>query len=136
MNAAKELGICYPCLRITVTYVSGPNNPEVRGICFFRCHPAGIRFLAVLFLTACLLTTGCGRTINRAAERRIRDALPQYIGTARTWRAHVDNPPERTISGKLSRITIDGEGVDFGETIRLDRLHIDMVDAVFDVDSK
>src|SRR6266540_1658841 len=56
----------------------------------------------LLLIAACLLTAGCGRTINRAAERRIRDALPQYIGPARVWRAHVDNPPERTLRGKLS----------------------------------
>src|SRR5437773_12469432 len=77
-----------------------------------------------LLIAICLLSSGCGRTINRAAERRIRDTLPQYIGHARVWRAHVENPPERTLRGKLSQITIDGEGVDFGETIRLAQLHI------------
>ncbi len=93
-----------------------------------------IRNTAIIL--ACILTSGCTRTVNRAAERRIRDVLPQYIGNARVWRAHVENPPERTIRGKLSRITIDGEAVDFGEIIRMAGLHIDMRDATFDVDRK
>lgn len=100
-------------------------------------HPLGICLpVWVVLLSACLLATGCGRTINRAAERRIRDALPQYIGPAHVWRAHVENPPERTIRGKLSQISIDGEGVDFGEIIRLEQLHLDMRDATFDVGAR
>jgi hypothetical protein len=80
----------------------------------------------------CLLSSGCGRTINRTAERKIRDVLPSYIGPARVWRAHVENPPERTIQGKLSSVVIDGEQVQLRDTILLDTLHIEMRDADFD----
>lgn len=75
---------------------------------------------------------GCGRTINRTAERKIRDALPGYIGPARVWRAHVENPPERTMRGRLSVVTIDGEGVDLKQTVTLDTLHIEMHDTEVD----
>ena len=91
------------------------------------------RILPCLLLSAvCLLATGCGRTINRAAERKIRDVLPSYIGPARVWRAHVENPPERTIGGHLGSVTIDGEQVQLRETILLEMLHVEMRDAEFD----
>jgi hypothetical protein len=93
--------------------------------------------LAWLLLSAlCLLAHGCTRTINRSAERKIRDVLPSYIGPARVWRAHVENPPERTIRGRLSSVTIDGEQVQLRDTILLDTLHIEMRDAEFDAGLK
>lgn len=72
------------------------------------------------------LLPGCGRTINRSAERKIRDILPTYIGPAREWRAHVENAPERTLRGRLAHVTIDGTDVRFRETVTLANLHIDM----------
>jgi hypothetical protein len=92
------------------------------------------RHFALCILLPALLLAGCTRTINRTAERRIRDALPGYIGPARIWRAHVDNPAERTIRGRLARVTIDGEGVQLRQTIVLDSLHIEMRDV--DVDTR
>ncbi len=90
--------------------------------------------LSILLVTLVpLLVTGCTRPVNRAAERKIRDALPTFIGPARIWRAHVENAPERTARGKLSRVIIDGENVEVRKTIRLSRLHIEMHDAVVDV---
>lgn len=83
-------------------------------------------------LLALILLSGCARTINRTAERRIRDALPGYIGPARVWRAHVDNPAERTIRGRLARVTIDGEGVRLRQAIVCDTLHIEMRDVEAD----
>jgi hypothetical protein len=96
-----------------------------------KCH----KLLLLVPLSPCLLVfllPGCARTVNRAAERKIRDALPSYIGPARVWRAHVDNAPERTIRGRLSRVTIDGEGVELRQTILCDTLHIEMRDVVVD----
>src|SRR5947207_883711 len=77
-------------------------------------------------VTLLFVVSGCGRPINRTAERRIRDALPGYIGPARVWRAHVDNPAEETLRGRLARVTIDGEGVALKSAIPLDSLHIEM----------
>ena len=79
-----------------------------------------------------LLLAGCTRPVNRAAERKIRDALPTYIGPARVWRAHVDNAPDRTIRGRLSRVTIEGEDVDVRKIVRLSRLRLEMHDAEVD----
>src|SRR4051812_20666944 len=89
---------------------------------------------STIALLALVALTGCTRTINRTAERRIRDALPGYIGPARVWNAHVDNPAERTVRGRLARVTIDGEGVQLRQTIVCDTLHIEMRDV--EVDSR
>src|SRR6266536_561516 len=81
---------------------------------------------AILLLVPLLLFPGCTRPINRSAERKIREALPSYIGPARVWRAHVDNSAERTLQGRLSTVTIDGEGVLLKETVPIESLHVEM----------
>jgi len=91
-----------------------------------------MRLSRTLPILAILALAGCTRTINRTAERRIRDALPGYIGPAQVWTAHVENPPERTVRGRLARVTIDGEGVQLRQTIVCERLHIEMRDVVVD----
>lgn len=83
--------------------------------------------LAVLsFSFSLLFSAGCARVVNRTAERKIRDILPVYLGPAKVWRAHVDNPPLRTIQGRLSKITIDGEDVQLHSQITCQSLHIVM----------
>lgn len=84
---------------------------------------------------ASFLLWGCARPINRAAERRIRDVLPAYIGPARIWRVHVDSAPERTLQGRLRRIVIEGEQVQLRQTITCDFLRIEMRDVVVDTRS-
>ena len=79
---------------------------------------------------------GCGRTINRTAESRIREVLPEYLGAAKSWSAHVDSPPLNTLNGKLRNLTIDGEQVNLQETIRCAKLHIEMKDVVFDTEDR
>src|SRR5437016_216109 len=63
-----------------------------------KTHKISLRFIrpyaAATIVALMVVVPGCGRPINRTAERRIRDALPGYIGPARVWRAHVDNPAE------------------------------------------
>lgn len=98
------------------------------GVTFLRVRSA---LCALLILN--LFGAGCGRTINRTAERKIRDALPEFIGPAKEWRAHVDNPPERTISGRLRTVTIDGDEVDMRRIVKLESLHIELRDT--DVDT-
>lgn len=73
-----------------------------------------------------LLLTGCGRAINRSAERRIREALPDILGSARQYRVHVANPPERTLRGRLADVTIDGDDVQLTNGMLLDTLHLDL----------
>src|SRR2546421_6263124 len=97
----------------------GITTAELR---FIRPYSTAMTIVAALLF----VVSGCGRPINRTAERRIRDALPGYIGPARVWRAHVDNPVERTLTGRLARVTIDGEAVALKSTIPLDSLHIEM----------
>jgi hypothetical protein len=96
--------------------------------------PLASRQVLSLLLTSFLLW-GCARPINRAAERRIRDVLPTYIGPAQVWRAHVDSAPERTLQGRLRRIVIEGEQVQLRQTITCDSLRIEMQDVVVDTRS-
>ena len=87
-----------------------------------------IRFFLsiIVILLPLVLSVGCARVVNRTAERKIRDILPIYLGPAKVWRAHVDNPPLRTIEGRLSKITIDGEDVQLHNQITCQSLHIVM----------
>ena len=84
------------------------------------------------FGIACLLCVGlispfgCGRTVNRAAERRVRDALPGVLGPARAYRVHIDNDPDRTIRGRLARVLIDGDQVQLASGLYFDALHLEL----------
>ena len=93
-----------------------------------------IRKLSVFCVVLAFLCSlpGCARPINRAAERKIRDALPTYIGQARVWKAHVENAPERTVRGRLSHVTIEGEDVNARGIVQIARLRLDMRDAEVD----
>jgi hypothetical protein len=89
--------------------------------------------MALLFPLLLLLTSGCGRVINRTAERKIRDALPAYIGPARVWRVRVENPELETLQGKLRHIYIEGEGVSLKQTIVCDFLQVQLRNTRVDV---
>jgi hypothetical protein len=79
----------------------------------------------LLALLALLLISGCNsRPVNRHAERKIRDALPSYIGPAAKWDAHVENPWDRTLDGKLRDVTIDGSQVKLDGKVLIDSLHL------------
>lgn len=92
------------------------------------------RRLVLLAAAACLAcAAGCQRTVNRTAERKVRDALPRVIGPARVWRAHVDNPAERTLQGRLRTVAIEGEQVSLRGIVLLDLLQIEMRGVVVDV---
>lgn len=82
---------------------------------------AGIVFLLLLFLL-----TGCGRAVNRTAERRIREALPDLLGSASNYRVHVDGVAERTLDGNLAKVTIDGDNIALSNGLQLDHLHLEL----------
>jgi len=89
----------------------------------------------VVALGGLVLAAGsCGRVVNRTAERRIREALPDAIGPARQYRVHIDNAPLRSIEGKFANVTIDGDDVQFPTGILLDSLHIELKQV--DIDSR
>lgn len=75
---------------------------------------------------------GCGRAVNRTAERRIREALPDLLGTARQYKVHVEGSAERTIGGRLSRVTVDGDDVELSNGLLLDHLHLDLQGVDYD----
>ena len=70
--------------------------------------------------------------INRTAERRIREALPDLLGQARQYKAHVEGAAQRTIGGRLARVTIDGDDVDLSDGLLLDHLHLDLQGVDYD----
>ncbi|HZT42489.1 MAG TPA: DUF2993 domain-containing protein [Chthonomonadaceae bacterium] len=90
------------------------------------------RNAVALLLILLLGLTGCERTINRSAERRIRDALPDLIGPARSYNVHVSGAAERTVQGHLANVTVDGDDVDLPNSLLLDRLHLDLKDVEVD----
>ena len=78
-------------------------------------------------LCAIVLTgAACSRVVNRTAERRIREALPDAIGPARQYRVHVENAPLRSVEGKFANVTIDGDDVQFPTGLLMDNMHIDL----------
>ena len=81
-------------------------------------------------ILALLALAGCTRPINRAAERHIRDLLPQALGPAKSYQVHVSGSPFRTASGRLHDVTIDGQDVQLGKGMLLDELdlHLQGVD--------
>ena len=85
-----------------------------------------------LFAILTVSLVGCGRAINRTAERKIREALPDAIGPARVYRVHVGNSAERTIQGRFSSVTIDGEDVRFPSGILMDSIHIELRNVLVD----
>ena len=83
-------------------------------------------YIAFLLCAGMILPLGCGRAINRAAERRVRDALPGALGPARQYRVHIDNDPERTVRGRLARVLIDGDQVQLKSGMYFDTLHLEL----------
>jgi hypothetical protein len=87
------------------------------------------RFIAALLLCAVaipLAGIGCGRVINRTAERKIREALPDAIGPAREYRVHIENAPIQSVAGKFANVVIDGDQVQFPTGLLVDSLHIEL----------
>lgn len=82
------------------------------------------RLLSIL--SALLLLAGCGRSINRAAERRIRDLLPAMLGEARDYQVRVSSAPERTLRGRLANVRIEGADVQLANGLLLDRLTLNL----------
>ena len=83
-----------------------------------------------------LCCAGCTRAVNRTAERRLREALPDAIGPARQYRVHVDSAPMRSVEGRFANVTIDGDDVRFPTGLLLDNVHIDMSNVDIDAGRK
>lgn len=97
--------------------------------------PISLTNRRLALLAVCTLVfagLACTRVINRTAERRIREALPDAIGPARGYRVHIENAPLQTIEGKVANLTIDGDDVQFPSGLVLDSLHIDLKDVDID----
>jgi hypothetical protein len=74
--------------------------------------------------------------VNRTAERRIREALPEAIGPARQYQVHIENSAIRSIEGKFANVSIDGDDVQFPSGLLLDALHIDLKNVDIDTGKK
>ena len=86
-----------------------------------------IRRLAFLtLLLGVVALGGCTRTVNRTAERKIRDVLPDVLGPARQYRAHIDSAPGNTTAGRLAAVTIDGDDVELPNGLLLDAVHLEL----------
>lgn len=115
----QKLFRCPPCIGLQERLSQADSRPYAVRIPYRLS-----RWPLWLFLFSTLVFTGCGRTLNRAAERRIRDALPNLLGEAKQYRVHVDSAPLQTIQGQLADVTIDGEDVQLANGLLLDRMHL------------
>lgn len=86
-----------------------------------------------MLLCVVISMAGCGRAVNRTAERRVRDMLPSVLGPARVYRVHVANSPARTAQGHLSDVIIDGDDVAFRNGLLLDQLHLELKNVDVDI---
>ena len=91
-----------------------------------RSHVIRRLFGAVALGALVLTGAACTRVVNRTAERKIREALPDAIGPARQYRVHIENAPLQSVAGKFANLTIDGDDVQFPTGLLLDNLHIDL----------
>ncbi len=91
-----------------------------------RPHLAWRLFGAAAICALVLGGEACSRVVNRTAERRIREALPEAIAPARQYRVHIENAPLQSVAGKFANIAIDGDDVQFPTGLLLDNLHIDL----------
>jgi hypothetical protein len=89
-----------------------------------RKFTRSLAFMALLLGVAALC--GCTRTVNRTAERKIRDVLPDVLGPARQYRAHVDSAPGNTVAGRLAAVTIDGDDVQLPNGLLMDQIHLEL----------
>ncbi len=87
-------------------------------------------------LMGLLLVNGCARPVNRAAERRIREALPSLLGPAKAYRVHVESSPLNTISGRLARVLVDADDLQLPNGLLVQHLHLDLKGVDFDTQHK
>lgn len=93
---------------------------------YIRFHSRRLFLSLLVFCVVSLVGPGCGRTVNRTAERRIREALPDLLGTARQYRVHVEGAPGHTLSGQLACVIIEGDDVELNNGLLLDHLHLEL----------
>ncbi len=103
---------------------------RVRGLSDRLRHPG---LFAVILFTMVALCSGCARPINRTAERHIREALPQLLGSARRYEVRVDGDPYNTVHGRLARIRIDATDLMLPSGLLLAHLHLDLHGVVYDM---
>jgi hypothetical protein len=85
-----------------------------------------MRWATLALLAGVLALTGCTRTVNRTAERKIRDVLPDVLGPARQYRVHVDSAPGNTVAGRIAAVTIDGDDVQLPNGLLVDQVHLEL----------
>lgn len=90
----------------------------------------------ILLLGLLLFASGCGRAVNRSAERHIRDELPEIVGPARQYRVHVSGDESHTAQGHLEAVAIDGDDVQMNNGLLLDQLHLDLKNVDVDLHHK
>jgi len=84
------------------------------------------RLAPIALLVGIVALCGCTRAVNRTAERKIRDVLPDVLGPARQYRAHIEGSAERTVAGKLAAVTIDGDDVQLPNGLLVDQIHLEL----------
>ncbi|MHB1001764.1 MAG: LmeA family phospholipid-binding protein [Armatimonadota bacterium] len=82
---------------------------------------------AVLLGAAVLILAGCGGGLIRPkVEKGIRNALPDYIGPAKSYKVKANGSEASMIGGKIDNLHIEGEDVQIDRNLTVDQMIIDM----------
>lgn len=80
-----------------------------------------------------MLFSGCGSSIvNDKVEHHIEAALPQYIGPAESYKAHVDGSLGGMMDGRLRELQIEGKRVQLAPELIVNDLQVEMKGVDFD----
>jgi uncharacterized protein YpmS len=80
-----------------------------------------------------VLTAGCAQTVDHSVAGGIKNALPNAIGSAKSYSVVVDSDAIQLAQGHLRKVDIIGEDVNLSPQLMIDELDIDARDIKADV---
>jgi hypothetical protein len=104
-----------------------------------RRRDSGGRLFAPLLLLVLplVVAAGCGRGVERIAERRVNALLPEVIGPADRYATRVRGDSPGALSrGRMRRVHVDGVGVRLSETLTVDTLVLDLDQVAVDLKAR
>lgn len=90
----------------------------------------------ILWLLVLALGAGCGRDVQRAAERRINPLLPELIGPADKYSTRVRGKADALARGRMQSVHVDGAQVRMAPDLTLDTLALDLTNVSVDLKAK
>jgi hypothetical protein len=100
----------------------------------FRIFAAGLAMVALsVIATGPMLLSGCTRTVEREAEKRINPILTQYIGPAEKWETRVRGESAGAVMrGRVKSVHIEGTNVQLHPDLTAAKLTLDFAEVEVD----